>query len=82
MRTRCTNCGCVVETIFGADRPGTHDPAAGTDEDPRAPGDWDNVCEVCGYVSGVRGTPISERDLASQPDPSSVDWSEPGAPDA
>lgn len=57
MRTQCHNCKAEIETTFGADSPSEHEGADGTADDPRAPGDFDNVCDVCNYRDGIRGYP-------------------------
>lgn len=49
MLTKCKKCGCWVETDYGADTPVAHVDAAGTEDDPRSPGDRDDVCDVCCY---------------------------------
>lgn len=49
MRTKCSVCGCVIETEFGAVEPAEHLDAEGTEDDPRSPGDHDNICDVCDY---------------------------------
>lgn len=55
--TTCHNCGAIINPEFGADSPVDHQDAEGTHDDPRAPGDYDNVCAVCNYALGVRGFP-------------------------
>ena len=49
MLTTCRVCGCCIETDFGADSPAEHSDAAGTPHDPRSPGDYDDICDVCCY---------------------------------
>jgi len=51
MLVKCKQCGCYVETDYGKDAPAEHLDAAGTREDPRSPGDHDDVCDVCDYGS-------------------------------
>jgi hypothetical protein len=46
----CTVCGCWVDLDFGADAPAVHVDASGTGDDPRAPGDRDDICDVCAYT--------------------------------
>jgi hypothetical protein len=50
MIVRCKKCGCFVQTDFRADSPAEHLDATGTADDPRSPGDRDDVCDVCGYA--------------------------------
>ena len=68
-RTRCIHCRAEIETAFGCEPPGAHDGAEGTFDDPRAPGDYDNVCDVCNYGEGLRGGPDAEprEEVAAQP---------------
>jgi hypothetical protein len=49
MLTKCIACGCWIETDFGADSPAEHLDAEGTVDDPRSPGDTDELCDVCDY---------------------------------
>lgn len=72
MRTHCRHCNAVIETTYGADSPADHADAEGTHDDPRAPGDWDNVCAVCNYRDGLTGSPMNAGDLATQPDPAAL----------
>ena len=55
--TRCRHCGCYIDTRYGADPPGEHQDHAGTKNDPRAPGDWDDICDRCNYDKGLQGGP-------------------------
>jgi hypothetical protein len=57
MREECIHCGATIETEYGADSPAEHAGNEGTPEDPRAPGDWNNICDVCNYGLGLRGGP-------------------------
>jgi len=43
----CKECGVWIETKFGEDEPSKHQDASGTKDDPRAPGDRDDICDVC-----------------------------------
>lgn len=52
--TKCHNCGAIVNPALGAEAP-TGEAHEGTYDDPRAPGDYDNVCDVCNYRDDVRG---------------------------
>ena len=61
MRVRCEKCGCHVETDFGADAPAEHVYATGNQDDPRSPGDYDNLCDVCCY-SPMPGTVYAPED--------------------
>jgi hypothetical protein len=47
--TRCKECGAYINTAYGATSPAAHADHAGTKEDPRSPGDWDDICDACGY---------------------------------
>jgi hypothetical protein len=47
--TDCRRCGAIINTAYGADSPAEHAGAAGTREDPRSPGDHDDICDVCNY---------------------------------
>jgi hypothetical protein len=58
MLSKCIHCGCCIQTDYGADSPAEHMGHEGTPDDPRAPGDWDNVCDVCNYDKCLRGGPI------------------------
>lgn len=49
MRTRCKKCGCWIETDYGAEAPAAHLDAEGTYDDPRSPGDHDDICDQCDY---------------------------------
>ena len=49
---RCNHCGAWIDTTFGADSPAEHQEASGNKDDPRAPGDHDNICAICEW-----GTP-------------------------
>jgi hypothetical protein len=62
MITRCRHCDCLIDTQLGEIPPnGEHH--AGTTDDPRAPGDYDNVCDVCNYDLGLRGGPLRPGDV-------------------
>lgn len=49
--TQCRVCGAWIALVYGADSPAEHANHEGTREDPRAPGDWDDICAPCGYGS-------------------------------
>ncbi len=55
--THCRHCGAWINPELGADAPGAHAGHAGTRQDPRAPGDYDNICDDCQYAKGLRGYP-------------------------
>jgi len=57
---RCIHCGAYINPEFGADSPATHADAEGTEDDPRSPGDYDNVCDVCKLCKRV-ARPCAER---------------------
>jgi hypothetical protein len=44
---QCKHCEAWIDLDFGADSPAEHADAEGTQEDPRSPGDWDDVCDQC-----------------------------------
>lgn len=52
--TPCVHCGAVIDPALGEEPP-TGEYHEGTAEDPRPPGDFDNVCDVCNYRDGLRG---------------------------
>lgn len=54
--TACVHCGAVVDPSLGADPP-DGEWREGTNEDPRAPGDWDDICDVCNYTKGLTSGP-------------------------
>lgn len=56
--TRCIHCEAFINPKFGEDSPAEHAGHEGTKEDPRAPGDYDNVCDYCNYELRLRGYPI------------------------
>lgn len=58
MLTTCIHCGCVIDTSLGA-LPPDGEYRAGDEDDPRAPGDYDNICDVCNYSKGLRGGPTA-----------------------
>lgn len=53
---RCIHCGAVIDADLGAESP-SGEYHEGTHDDPRPPGDWNNVCDVCNYQQGKTGTP-------------------------
>jgi hypothetical protein len=46
---RCKECGCYIDVAYGAEEPAAHQDADGTEDDPRSPGDYDDICDVCDY---------------------------------
>jgi hypothetical protein len=54
---QCIHCGCYIETELGADSPGKHSDRTGHYNSPRAPGEYDNICDVCNYANGLKGGP-------------------------
>lgn len=50
----CRCCGCWIDLDFGTEEPAAHQDAAGTSEDPRSPGDRDDICDVCDYAEERR----------------------------
>lgn len=54
-RTKCKHCGAWINPAFGADGPHEHQEAQGTKRDPKAPGDYDNICAECNYGRGLGG---------------------------
>ena len=53
MLRNCIHCGDYIETELGEEGPGEHQDAQGTADDPKAPGDWDDVCAPCFYGLGL-----------------------------
>jgi hypothetical protein len=54
--TTCIHCGAIIDTTLGAAPPdGQY--RAGNNTDPAAPGDWDNICDLCNYGAGLQGGP-------------------------
>lgn len=51
----CIHCNAWINTRFADDAPAKHVDAAGTMNDPRSPGDYDNICDQCNYGLGLRG---------------------------
>jgi hypothetical protein len=61
--TRCMHCDCFIDPALGEFPPGgEHSEHSGEIDDPRAPGDFDNVCDYCNYSKGLRGTPRSKQE--------------------
>lgn len=54
MLIRCINCFCWIETDYGNDSPVEHIDTEGTLEDPRSPGDRNELCDVCDYGKGAK----------------------------
>jgi len=48
--SKCRRCGAWIATEYGRDDPAVHQGHAGTKADPRAPGDRDDICDVCDYA--------------------------------
>jgi hypothetical protein len=46
--TTCRKCGAFIDPSKGAEPP-TGEQTDGTQDDPRAPGDWDDICDQCNY---------------------------------
>ncbi len=60
MITRCIHCNCFIETRLGELPPGGENAEhIGTFDDPKAPGDWDNICDQCNYGKGLPGGPTA-----------------------
>ena len=57
--TNCIHCGCVINPWLGHSPP-DGEQHSGTEDDPRPPGDWDNICDVCNYDKGLKGGPKGE----------------------
>jgi hypothetical protein len=55
--TRCIHCDAYINPQYGKYSPAEHSGHSGTEEDPRAPGDYDNICDSCNYGKGLRGGP-------------------------
>jgi hypothetical protein len=51
--TRCKHCNCFINPKYGEDAPAEHQDHDGSKEDPRAPGDYDNICDRCNYGKGL-----------------------------
>ena len=47
---RCRICNAYINLAFGKDEPAAHQDADGTMDDPRSPGDRDDICDVCDYA--------------------------------
>lgn len=56
--TRCVHCHAVIDTSLGAYPPGRFESRPGTQAYPKAPGDYDNVCDTCNYGQGLTGGPM------------------------
>lgn len=55
---RCIHCDCWIDPKLGELPPGGENSEhEGTEEDPKAPGDWDDICDYCNYAKGLRGGP-------------------------
>lgn len=59
MITRCKHCGCYIDTDLGEESPGATQDNEGSKDDPRATGEWDDICDQCNYGKGLRGGPSS-----------------------
>lgn len=53
--TKCKHCGAYINTAYGKDSPAEHTEHSGTYDDPKAPGDYDDICDVCNYKYNKRG---------------------------
>lgn len=60
--TRCIHCNCYINLAYGSVSPGEHSEHSGRKDDPRAPGDWDDICDVCNYGKGLRSGPPETHD--------------------
>lgn len=63
----CDFCSSAIDLAFADDAPAMHEGAAGTADDPRSPGDYNNVCDVCCYLEGRRGSPGAARPYLKKP---------------
>lgn len=45
----CEECGCYINLEFGQYEIAEYAGREGTEEDPRSPGDYDDICDVCCY---------------------------------
>lgn len=63
----CVYCEAVIDLSLGEDPP-TGEEHSGDRDDPRAPGDWDNICDRCNYGLGLPGGPHVDWTLASHVD--------------
>jgi hypothetical protein len=45
----CRRCNCFIDIAYGADEIAAHQDREGSYDDPRAPGDTDDICDVCDY---------------------------------
>jgi hypothetical protein len=54
----CRTCGRWVDLGLGAESPGAYADRVGSKEEPFLPGDYDDICAVCGYAEkgGLCGT--------------------------
>lgn len=56
-RLRCKHCNAWIDTALSSKPIGETSENAGTESDPRAPGDHDDICAQCNYGKGLRGGP-------------------------
>lgn len=61
--TRCLYCRSWIDTELGSLPPGSADDADGSHGNPRAPGDYDDVCDRCNYGLDLRGGPNADPSL-------------------
>ena len=55
--THCKHCKCWINPKYGEAAPIVHAGLhTGDKTDPRAPGDYDNICDECNYGRGLRGS--------------------------
>ena len=47
--TKCKKCDAYINTEYGEVEPSFYQNHEGTRKDPRAPGDYDTICDVCNY---------------------------------
>lgn len=57
--TRCEICGAYINPKFGEVSPAEHAGHAGTLNDPRAPGDYDDICDVCNGANCPAQRPLA-----------------------
>jgi hypothetical protein len=63
MLRTCDYCKSWIETSYGEVSPGEHSDTVGSESDPHAPGDWDNVCAPCNYGLDRPGGPNTDLSL-------------------
>jgi len=45
--SQCLTCGATINLEYGKDNYAEHQGHAGTPNDPRAPGEYDDICDEC-----------------------------------